>query len=146
MLDEDTHSEALGACQTHQVLAGGRGHSAYTHLAEAALLSERSASAQRRNSNIERLVMMARPRLKRALAWNICLRAPTEEGVAQVLDARERNGSRQGPAQRGRTHLGQLRLPSRLRRCRAGAVRVMARLQLGMVTQASAVPSRTGER
>ena len=40
---------------------------AYTHLAGAALLGKRSASAQRRDDT-ERLVMMARPRLKRALA------------------------------------------------------------------------------
>ena len=39
----------------------------YTHLAVAALLGERSASAQRRN-DVQILVMMARPRLKRALA------------------------------------------------------------------------------
>ena len=40
---------------------------AYTHLAGAALLGKRSASAQRRDDT-QRLVMMARPRLKRALA------------------------------------------------------------------------------
>ena len=58
------HAEGEEGLGMVSVLRPGK---AYTHLAGAALLGERSASAQRRN-DIQRLVMMARPRLKRAPA------------------------------------------------------------------------------
>ena len=48
---------------------------------------------QRENS--EELVKVARPRLKRALAWKVCLQALTEEGGAQAMGTRESNGARQ---------------------------------------------------
>ena len=104
-----------------------------------------------------------------ALAWDVCLRAPTGEGVAQVMGTREREMvlGKDRPCEAGRTldnsgsqvvwkmwagaarvsettvkRPGHLQVAAHLLYGKS----VMARLQLGMATQASAVPSRTCER